>query len=158
MATERIERLKFNEHDMASAQSFARYEMEFIPSDDLDIETQVGDELKNVWDGIAKVASEGYAKYGRGYVFIQPNLIGYNRYSGQLAYDNECLKGAEVEYVTPNSQRYFYHHDYLEEYDPKTEVIFLIDFSDGRAVGITSFGKALNPKQAKAKSKSRKEN
>jgi hypothetical protein len=150
MAGKKIERLEQNENDVFSERRFTRYEMEFIPSDDLDIETQVEDALKDFWEGVAKVASKGYAKLGRGYVFIQPNAIGHNRYSGELAYE-DCFKDAEVEYVIPGSSRDFYCHNYLANYDPATEVLFIVDFSDGRAVGVTSFGEALNPKKAKSK-------
>lgn len=154
MAKRKVERLDFNESGENRERNFTRYEMEFIPSDDLDIEMQVGDELKQAWDGVARVAVEGYKKSGRGYVAIFPNAVGRNRYTGELPYES-CLKDAEVFYVTPGSERDFRQHDYLEDYNPETEIAFVIDFSDGMVKGVASLGEVLKKEQARRRRKER---
>jgi hypothetical protein len=141
--TKKINRLQFNANMEAAESDFERFEAEFIPADDFfEVESSVEEELKAVWDGVRQVAVSGFAKHGRGYVAIFPNAKGGNSYSSEMLHKS-CLQNAEVMYITPGSSKDYFYGANLPDYDAETEVVFAIDFSDGKVLGVTGFGKTL---------------
>jgi hypothetical protein len=157
MATKKVEQLDFIESDEKSEREFTRYEMEFIPNEEVDIEFLVGEELKQAWDSVAQVAVEGYRKSGRGYVVIIPAPVNNRtRLTGELNYDS-CLMNAGVFYVTRGGELDLWNHDYLEDYDPETEIAFVINFSDGTVKGVASFDEVLKKEQARRRHKEKAE-
>jgi hypothetical protein len=157
MTTKKVELLDFYETEEKGERNFTRYEAEFIPREELDIEYSVGEGLKQAWEGVATVAVEGYKKSGRGYVAVIPASVNNRtRFTGELEFDS-CLLKAEVFYIAPGDERDFCHHYYLENYDPNTEIAFVIDFSDGMVQGVASFGEVLKKEQARRRRKERAE-
>jgi hypothetical protein len=116
---------------MSSDERFTRYEGEFVQLYEFDVEELVESEIRACWDSLSHVAREGYRKFGRGRLVIVPKM-----FSAALSADymGETFENLPVEYV-PERSGLFGSHD-IPDYDPETEIVFLVDFYDGSVWGV----------------------
>lgn len=90
------------------------------------------DVMNQCWPSIVKIAREGYKKHKRGYVNID-----VKRYSAALVYDIDMPEDAEAQYVKPGSAQDKFQID-MPDYDPKKEVVFVLEFLEGYVIGTAS--------------------
>jgi hypothetical protein len=111
---------------------------EFVEFDQNDRIYAAQDALTDYWGLISIVASEGYKTGGRGYVHIAVESL-------SNALDGDSLDGATIRYIPKDKATMTFltlpNFGMVDRYNPKHEVVFLLECSDG------SFSGTMVPRQ-----------